>query len=149
VSEIVGREELLEAHQGELQMISCRRARLANMVLLMVMVMVGPSLDCKPAGVKDPADAAALNRKACDGGELRGCTRLGFLYEQGTGVVQDAARTAALHQKACDGGEMGGCTNLGVSYEQGTGVVQDAAKAAALYRKACDGGDRRGCAKAR
>src|SRR5438094_5062081 len=61
---------------------------------------------------KDAARAAALYRKACDGGDARGCTNLGVMYANGDGVAKDAAQAVALNRKACDGGDAGGCTNL-------------------------------------
>ena len=82
---------------------------------------------------------------ACNGGDVRGCTNLGFLYHYGNGVSQDYARARALYQQGCDGGEAGGCANLGFLYEKGLGVSQDYARAAALYQQGCDGGDALGC----
>jgi TPR repeat protein len=69
--------------------------------------------------VADAAQAAALYRQGCDGGNAPGCTNLGFLYETGTGVVADAAQAAALYRQGCDGGNAVGCFNLGaMAYNQ-------------------------------
>jgi TPR repeat protein len=67
--------------------------------------------------IQDAARAIAFYQKACDGGEMLGCSNLGVFYEQGTGGIRDAAKAAALYQKACDGGSMLGCNNLGAAYE--------------------------------
>ena len=93
----------------------------------------------------DDNKAVALWRKACDGGDARGCTNLGFMYEKGQGVTQDDAQALSLYRQGCDGGHAGGCTNLGFMYDEGQGVTQDEAQALSLYRQGCDGGEARGC----
>lgn len=82
--------------------------------------------------------AAALYRRACQGGEMTGCTRLGVLYEEGRGVEGDPVRAAELHRRSCDGGSSLGCTHLGGSYEAGRGVERDVGRAARLYEEACE-----------
>ena len=42
--------------------------------------------------------------KACDGEVMLGCSNLGVIYANGTGVTQDIARAIDLFQKSCDGG---------------------------------------------
>jgi len=86
----------------------------------------------------DASDAAGLYERACDAGELVGCTRLGLLYGEGRGVEVDASRAAALHRRACDGDSPLGCAHLGRSYETGLGVAPDVARAATLYEDACE-----------
>jgi TPR repeat protein len=75
-------------------------------------------------------------RRACDGGEMAGCTSLGWLYHNGHGVPRDYARARGLFERACDGGEMTGCRNLGVLYDNGHGVPRDYARARELYDRA-------------
>ena len=53
-------------------------------------------------------------KKACDGGNMRGCYNLGLMYEKGKGVEEDFSKAAQLFKKACDGGEMNACRSLGV-----------------------------------
>jgi TPR repeat protein len=90
-------------------------------------------------------EASPLLQNACDGGELNGCSYLGFLYESSLGVSQDYAQARTLYQKACDGGNMRGCSNLGSLYDSGHGVIQDYARARSLYQEACDVGESLGC----
>ena len=61
-------------------------------------------------------------KKACDGGEVRGCFNLGFMYTNGNGAEEDFSKAAELFKKACNGGEMLGCRNLGIMYDNGNGV---------------------------
>lgn len=91
------------------------------------------------------AQAAALYRKACDGGSAGGCRNLALMYSAGNGVQQNYAQAAALYRKACNGGDTGSCSNLGLLYSNGTGVPQDYSQAVTLYGKACDAGDGIGC----
>jgi membrane associated rhomboid family serine protease len=91
--------------------------------------------------------AAALFRRACDGGTGMACAKLGYLYEFGRGVPKDLLQSQALAKRACDQGEMRGCTLLGGLYESGQGIRRNLGQAAALYEKACDGGEKLGCGK--
>jgi hypothetical protein len=49
----------------------------------------------------DPAHAARLFARGCDGGESRGCYYLSLLYARGVGVTRDPAQAEALRTKAC------------------------------------------------
>lgn len=102
-------------------------------------IVIDPRQDVKKEKV------AKLSQKACDGGDARGCSFLGFLYERGQGVRQDYQKASELFQKACDGGYALGCSNLGYLYERGQGVKTDYQKASEFYQKACNGGNARGC----
>ena len=84
-------------------------------------------------------------KKACDGGNMRGCFNLGIMYEEGNGAEKDFSKAAELFKKACDGGNMNGCYNLGTIYANGNDVEKDFSKAAELFKKACDGGEMNGC----
>ena len=99
---------------------------------------------------RDPALAATLFERACEGGVGDGCSSLGVMYQggsgqRGTGVKRDSARAVSLFQRGCERGGMDACTRLGVLYRQGTGVPRDAARAAALLKQACDGNNLAGC----
>ena len=94
---------------------------------------------------KEYDKVAELFKKACNGGEVRGCYSLGFMYVNGDGVEKDFIKAAELYKKACNGGEVRGCYNLGIMYDNGNGVEKDLGKAAELYKKACDGGEMLGC----
>jgi uncharacterized protein len=91
------------------------------------------------------AQAAALYRKACDGGSAIGCRNLALMYSAGNGVSQSYAQAATLYRKGCNGGDAGSCSNLGLLYANGSGVSQDYTQAVTLYRKGCDADDRTGC----
>ncbi len=99
----------------------------------------------KNATLTEYKRARSLFKKACDGGDTKGCVKLGFMYENGTGVKQDNFKAVELYKKACNAGNARGCFNLGLMYKDGIGVKQDNFKAVKLYKKACDGGDAIGC----
>jgi serine/threonine protein kinase len=61
---------------------------------------------------KEYAEAQALFYQACDGGEMRACNYLGYLYAQGLGGPRDAGVARAFYSKACDGGNQTACDNL-------------------------------------
>ena len=91
------------------------------------------------------SQAAELYRKACDGGERKGCHDLGLMYYRGEGMTQDLNRAAGLFKRACDAGGTGGCLDLGLMYLRGEGVPKDPNRAADLYKRACDAGAPPGC----
>ena len=91
--------------------------------------------------VRDRGDmtrAAAVLKKACDGGEARGCGALGA-------ITAEAAAAASLFDKACSGGEARGCTDFGRALRAGKGVAQNESRARTLLEQGCNGGDPRGC----
>ena len=55
--------------------------------------------------------AAKFFKKACDGGNAKGCYNLGFLYKNGQGVRQSYANAKEYYGKACDMGLEQGCSN--------------------------------------
>ena len=60
-----------------------------------------------------PALAVAPMKKACDGGNMRGCNVLGGLYiNEYSGLGMDERRAKALYERACQGGYENACTNL-------------------------------------
>ena len=77
-----------------------------------VVLLVGDTVLDK-SGIKSSFGA----KKACDGGNMRGCGKLGVMYEKGNGVEKDLGKAAQLYKKACDGGEMLGCRNLDIIYK--------------------------------
>ena len=98
------------------------------------------------------ARAAELYMRACDGGDMYGCSSLISLadsYVKGEGVRQDLARAAELYERACSGGQMDGCSRLvalaKLYANGGERVPQDSNQAAELYQQACDGGQLDGC----
>lgn len=93
----------------------------------------------------DPAQAATLYRKACDGGWTLGCASLGSLHVMGMGVPQDTEAGIALVEQACDEGFAQSCTLLGGAFYTGNLVPKDAARARPVLERACYGGDPDGC----
>ena len=61
---------------------------------------------------KDYAKAVTLFQKACDGGDMGGCSSLGWMYGNGHGVAKDYAKAVTLYQKACKGGADDACKAL-------------------------------------
>ncbi|MCI6178773.1 MAG: sel1 repeat family protein, partial [Campylobacter sp.] len=57
---------------------------------------------------KEYDKAVELYKKACDGGDMRGCRSLGTMYANGNGVEKDFSKAVELYKKACDGGDMRG-----------------------------------------
>ena len=114
----------------------------------------------------------ALYKKACDMGDMDGCTAVAAAYE-GAILWQvsqiDYEKAAALYEKACEGGvgeacaraaahhtgEYGGakdsqgCYMLAQGYEKGEQGDKDVKKAMDLYGLACDSGYTEGCVKFR
>jgi len=87
---------------------------------------------------KQFSQAAELYRKACDGGERKGCHDLGLMYYRGEGMERDLNQAAGLFKRACDAGGFGGCQDLGLMYSRGEGVAKDLNRAAGLFKRACD-----------
>ena len=94
---------------------------------------------------KQFSQAAEFYRKACDGGERKGCHDLGLMCYRGEGMEKDLNRAAGLFERACDAGGTGGCLDLGLMYLRGEGVPKDLNRAADLYKRACDAGAPPGC----
>jgi TPR repeat protein len=94
---------------------------------------------------KQFSQAAELYRRACDGGERKGCHDLGLMYYNGEGVAKDLNRAADLYKRACDEGGTGGCMDLGEMYSRGEGVPKDLKRAADFFKRACDAGGAPGC----
>ena len=87
--------------------------------------------------------------KACSKYDGAGCTRLGWLYDQGRGVRQDFQEAQTYYEKACNLSDADGCRYLGILYEVGWGGVRQNKKfAKEYYGRACDLGSELGCYKA-
>lgn len=60
-----------------------------------------------------PAHAYPFLKKACDGGNMRGCNVLGNLYlNPSSGLGMDYAAAVKLYERACKGGYENACTNF-------------------------------------
>ena len=74
---------------------------------------------CVTAGIwtrdylESPADAYQPLKKACDGGNMRGCNVLGNLYlNQYSGLGMEYDMAMKLYTRSCKGGYERACTNL-------------------------------------
>ncbi len=112
---------------------------------------------------KNYTQGAVHFETACGGGNGKGCTYLGYLYENGFGVNEDLGRAAQLYRRGCDRGSLTGCQNLGILYmtgasgtqddvrarelldQHGRGVTKDLARARELYERACNDDYAKGC----
>lgn len=74
-----------------------------------------------------PASAYEPLKKACDGGNMKGCNVLGNLYlDPYSGLGMDQKQAKALYEKACSGGYANACTNLrGLKEEKATTPAED------------------------
>ncbi len=85
--------------------------------------------------------ALMLFSEACNGGEMRACNYLGYLYAQGLGVPRDTEKARTIYQRACTQANLTSCASLGSLY-QGSGDVIEARN---YFKRACDGGLVQGC----
>lgn len=111
--------------------------------------------------------------KACDAGNMDGCSGLGTLYERGLGVIQDLQKAKEYYQLACSKKNAFGCFHLriieegdlaidyhvnsclddnassclkaGNLYYRGAGIPKDLKNAAIYYQKACNLKNAQGC----
>lgn len=105
------------------------------------LVVLGLAHDVGLGGFSpDQSKAAELYRRACELGELRGCSNHGAKQFDGLGVPEQAAEGAAQFRKACEAGLAIGCSNLATAYLDGKGVEQDAEEGRSLLVQACAGG---------
>jgi len=146
-----------------------RRARIRNIALVVVSILVGvagwlglyTAYEAFLAGemlrraeniivnfrdrmdFKTQQEAFALLTFGANNGYTVGMFGLGVFYENGFGVQQDYAKAREWYEKAADRGDVVAMTNLGVLYENGQGVPQDYAKAREWYEKAAAKDDAR------
>lgn len=91
------------------------------------------------------ADGAVYFKKACNGGDLKKCYKLGHMYRDGTGVKQNYSKAVKYYSKACDDGYVSACNNLAVRICNEQGIKKNNINAAKLFHKACKGADSDGC----
>ena len=63
---------------------------------------------------KSGIESSFVAKKACDSGNMLGCSNLGSMYADGKGVEKDLGKAAELFKKACNGGEMLACSGLDI-----------------------------------
>jgi tetratricopeptide (TPR) repeat protein len=87
------------------------------------------------------SDARSLFDQACNGGEMRACNYLGYLYAHGLGGPHDLKAARQVYQRACDQGTLSSCASLGSLYQD----VGDGDSARKYFQKACNGGVAEAC----
>ena len=91
--------------------------------------------------LKSYSDSRPLFDQACNGGEMKACGYLGYLYAQGLGGPRDTVKARAVYQNACDQGTLSSCASLGSLYQD----AGDSDNARKYFEKACNGGIAEGC----
>ena len=90
----------------------------------------------------------ALYKKACDMGDMDGCTAVAAAYE-GAILWQvsqiDYEKAAALYEKACEGGVGEACYRAAAHHSGEYGGAKDPQKVRKYYSLACDHKDSQGC----
>ena len=95
---------------------------------------------------RDLKKALVYYIKACDTGDMEGCTNGGVvLLLKGTPYSKQFKQARKILDKSCEAGEDRACFNLGtLNYREGRQK-----KSIKYYQKACDMGNQGGCAKAK
>lgn len=88
----------------------------------------------------DYIGAANSLDKACNGGIMDACERVGDMYYNGSGIPKDQAKSAGYYRRACDSDLLTSCLNAGHQYFLGLGVAKDVNTAAWYFQRGCDGG---------
>lgn len=87
--------------------------------------------------------------KACDGGALADCTRLGHAFRLGTdGVQRDIGRAKQFFERACSLGQgrVAACTELAEIHNSGLAGKKDVDAGIAILDRACSGRQPSACA---
>lgn len=100
---------------------------------------------CEGREMKGCTKARQVYEERCRAGFANGCNLLARLYLEGFGVTQDQAKAAELYTIACDRNDSVSCASLARLYAGGRGVAKDPAKALELWTKACRGGFGEAC----
>jgi TPR repeat protein len=80
--------------------------------------------------------AEPFYRKAAQAGHPAAQYQLGYLLENGLGVMQDLQKAAVWYRRAAQAGDAEAQNNLGVLCASGQGVAQDDKEAVRWYRRA-------------
>jgi TPR repeat protein len=109
---------------------------------LLLTTSAGAGFDEGVAAYKHGDYATTLRefRPLAEQGDAKAQGLLGFMYDNGHGVVQDYAEAVKWYRKAAEQGNADAQSNLGNRYANGQGVVQDHAAAVKWYRKAAHQG---------
>ena len=89
---------------------------------------------------KDYENAVKWYLKSAKQGYAEAQNKLGFMYDEGKGVVQDHKMAVAWYLKAAEQGHALAQYTLGFMYTNGLGVPQDSGRAVLWYSKAAEQG---------
>src|SRR2546422_523536 len=94
------------------------------------------------AGTRKPPTQAmpSAHRKPASQGEVVAENNIGYLYQNGGGVMKDYAQAMRWYPAAADRGDGDGEDNIGFLYQNGWGVPTDYGEAMRWYRLAADRG---------
>jgi len=96
-------------------------------------------------GVKQSfSKAKELYNQSCTLGFAKGCSSLGYMYENGHAGT-NYAKAAELYERACVNGDASACESLAMFYENGKGGSENMQKAVDYYDRACSGGLQSSC----
>ncbi len=89
----------------------------------------------------------AYFRRACEDGEIKACTNLGWSYKKSFyGDDESTDRSMPLFNKACEGGDGLGCLNIGLIYLVQNEKITLTQRSVTMFIKACsDPNVRRAC----
>jgi hypothetical protein len=90
-------------------------------------------------------EAVVRFSKGCEGGDSKGCSSLGYMYEHGYGVESDYPHAISLYSQACNSDLAIGCRRLGFMYVFGRSVTPDVSRERLLFSKGCALGDKDAC----
>ncbi len=96
------------------------------------------AMDCYNRG--DYKRAAYYFEQAALQGDSTAQYNLGYMYEEGLGVIKDSGRAAYWYEKAAKNGELEAQYNLALLYAHGDGVKQSYEDAIYWYTKAAERG---------
>ena len=82
--------------------------------------------------------------KSAEQGNANAQYALGWMYENGEGVVKDLAMAFRWYKRAAERNHPAAQTNLGWMYENGKGVVKDDVQSVFWYRQAAELGQAEG-----
>lgn len=101
-------------------------------------------LELKPhssfANLKPKSTKGKRYKKACENGDMQGCTELGYMYYMGQGEKKDYSKVLTPIKMGCDANIAKACAVLSYMYMLGRGVEKDILKSVEYAKSGCHGG---------
>ena len=88
----------------------------------------------------DYKEAVKWYRLSAEQGKANAQANLGFMYDNGQGVLQDYKEAVKWYRLAAEQGDADAQYNLAIKYDNGQGVLQDYKEAVKWYRLAAEQG---------